>query len=163
MLLSGYTCFDFFLCPRQKFCRNNDLVTFCKIPQGPSHILFTGTTLISNGSVIEIHSQIQASFYILHKQFLLSSINFLYIAKAAFPGASGNSVWITSSHGVHSAASTSSESWKSQFPRLRPFWHSAYFRTADKIDISSTTPFPAAAKQAVILSRVLTFSVPLNF
>ena len=60
MLLTADTLLNLLRCPRKELCSHNHIVPPGHIPEGTAQILLTGAVLVTDGSIEEIYSLLQA-------------------------------------------------------------------------------------------------------
>ena len=71
VLLTADALFDLLLCPRKELGGNDHILTPREIPQRSANILLTGAALISDGRIIKINAEIQASLNDFSGMFLV--------------------------------------------------------------------------------------------
>ena len=60
MLLSGNTIFDFLRSSWKEFRGYHYIFSFCEVTERTSHVLFTGSALICDRRIVEIHAEVKA-------------------------------------------------------------------------------------------------------
>ena len=71
MLLPRDPLLDLFVCPRQEFCCDYDLIPLCEIRQRPAKILLAGTVLVAYRRIEKVYPCFDPPFYYLSRMFLI--------------------------------------------------------------------------------------------
>jgi hypothetical protein len=62
MIFSAHPVCNFLRAAREKFCCDNDFITFCKIVQRASQILLAGAALITGSGIKKVYTKFQTAF-----------------------------------------------------------------------------------------------------